>query len=135
MMQNIILILQLNGTFGPKQSISLCLYVIDCHENAYYFSLFLNHRISLFLFHRIGIPDYIRHFVTTACPQKNSPVSIIVQYSKYLENLIEIFTTELNTYLYIVCKNSWKFNVKIVFYYMFSINPALYPCVISNDAV
>ena len=27
----------------------------------------------------------------------------------------------LGTYLYIVCKNSWKFNVKNVFYYMFSI--------------
>jgi len=42
-------------------------------------------------------------------------------YAKYLENVIEIFTTEFSTYLYIVCKNSWKFNLKIVFYYVFSI--------------
>jgi len=45
----------------------------------------------------------------------------MVLYLKYLANIIEIFTTEFSTYLYIVCKNSWKFNVKIVFYYMFSI--------------
>jgi len=38
-----------------------------------------------------------------------------------LANIIEIFTTEFSTYLYIVCISSWKFNVKIVFYYMFSI--------------
>ena len=33
--------------------------------------------------------------------------------------MIEIFTTKFSTYLYIVCKNSWKFKVKIIFYYMF----------------
>jgi len=38
-----------------------------------------------------------------------------------LADIIEIFSTEFSIYLYIVCKNSWKFNVKIVFYYMFSI--------------
>jgi len=38
-----------------------------------------------------------------------------------LANIIEIFTTEFSTHLYIVCKNSFKFNVNIVFYYMFSI--------------
>jgi len=38
-----------------------------------------------------------------------------------LADIIEIFTTEFGIYLYIVCKNLWKFNVKIVFYYMFSI--------------
>jgi len=43
------------------------------------------------------------------------------QYSKYLANIIEIFTTEFSTYLYFVCKNSCKFNVKIAFYYMFLI--------------
>ena len=51
---------------------------------------------------------------------KKRPLSIMVQYSKYLANIIEIFTTEFSIYLYIICKNSWKFNVKIVFYYMFS---------------
>jgi len=35
--------------------------------------------------------------------------------------MIETFTTVFSTYVYIVCKNSWKFNVKIAFYYMFSI--------------
>jgi len=44
-----------------------------------------------------------------------------VLYSKYWANIIEIFTTELSTYLYTARKNLWKFNVKIVFYYMFSI--------------
>jgi len=29
--------------------------------------------------------------------------------------------SEFSTYLYIVSKNTWKFNVKIMFYYMFSI--------------
>jgi len=37
-----------------------------------------------------------------------------------MANITEIFTTEFSTYLYIVCKNLWKFKVKIVFYYMFS---------------
>jgi len=37
-----------------------------------------------------------------------------------LANIIEIFTTEFSRYLYIVCKNSWKFNVRIVFYYVFN---------------
>jgi len=40
---------------------------------------------------------------------------------KYLANIIEIFTTEFSTYLYIVCKNSWKFNVQIEFYYVFTL--------------
>ena len=38
-----------------------------------------------------------------------------------LGNIIEFFTTEFSIYLYVVCKNLWKFNVKIIFYYMFSI--------------
>jgi len=38
-----------------------------------------------------------------------------------LADIIEIFTTEFRTYLYIVYKNSWKFNVKMAFYCMFSI--------------
>jgi len=37
-----------------------------------------------------------------------------------LTNIIEIFTTEFSTYVYIMCKNSWKFNLKIVFYYVFN---------------
>ena len=37
-----------------------------------------------------------------------------------LGNIIEIFTTEFSTHLYTVCKNSWKFNVKVVFYYVFN---------------
>jgi len=37
-----------------------------------------------------------------------------------LADIIEIFTTEFSSYLHIVCKNSWKFNVKIVFYYVFN---------------
>jgi len=37
-----------------------------------------------------------------------------------LANIIEIFTTEFSTYVYIVCKCSWECNVKIVFYYIFS---------------
>jgi len=45
----------------------------------------------------------------------------MVYYSKYLADIIEIFTTEFSIYLYIVCKNSWTFNVKIVFYYISSI--------------
>jgi len=53
--------------------------------------------------------------------EKNGPLIIMVQYSKYLANIIEIFTTEFSTHCYIVCKNSWTFNVKIVYYYMFSI--------------
>jgi len=38
-----------------------------------------------------------------------------------LTNIIEIFATKFITYLYIVCKNSWKFNENIVFYYMFTV--------------
>jgi len=38
-------------------------------------------------------------------------------YSKYLANSTEILTTEFG----IVCQNLWKFSVKIVFYYTFSI--------------
>jgi len=38
-----------------------------------------------------------------------------------LADITEIFTTEFSIYLYIMCTNSWKFNVKIVFYYVFSI--------------
>jgi len=52
--------------------------------------------------------------LTAACPRKNGPLSIMVSYSRYRTNIKEIFTTEFSTYLYIVCKNSWKFNVKIV---------------------
>jgi len=37
-----------------------------------------------------------------------------------LADIIKIFTTEFSIYLYIVCKNLWKFNVKIVFYYVFN---------------
>jgi len=60
--------------------------------------------------------------VYTACPRKNGPPKYNgVVFEKYLANIIEIFTTEFGTYLYIVCKNSWKFNVKIIFYDMFSI--------------
>ena len=36
-------------------------------------------------------------------------------------NGVEIITTEFSIYFNIVCNNSWKFNVKIVFYYTFSI--------------
>jgi len=39
--------------------------------------------------------------------------------STKMANIIEIFTTEFSTYFYIVCQKSWKFNVKIVFYYTF----------------
>jgi len=38
-----------------------------------------------------------------------------------MANITEIFITEFSTHLYIVCKNSWKFIVKLLFYYMFSI--------------
>ena len=48
----------------------------------------------------------------------NKRIYIMVQYSKYMANMIEIFTTEFSTYLYIVCNNSWKFNVRTVFYCM-----------------
>ena len=58
----------------------------------------------------------------TVCPRKNAPPP---KYNgvvfKILANISEIFTTEFSTYLYIACKNSWMFNVKIVFYYVFSI--------------
>jgi len=53
--------------------------------------------------------------------EKNAPLSINPQYSNYWANISEIFTTEFITYLYIVCINSWKFKVKILYYYMFSI--------------
>jgi len=66
----------------------------------------------------IQIQDTIQY---TACPEKNGPLRIMVYYSKYLANITEVFTTEFSTYLYIMCKNSWTFKVKIVFYYMFSI--------------
>jgi len=49
------------------------------------------------------------------------PSSIMVQYSKYWANISETFTTEFSKYLYTVCKNLWKFNVKIICYYTFSI--------------
>jgi len=45
----------------------------------------------------------------------NGATPLMVKYSKHLANIIEIFTTEFRGYLYIVCKNLWKFNVKIVF--------------------
>jgi len=60
------------------------------------------------------------HLYIQCVHEKTALLSIMV-YSKYLADIIEIFTTEFSIYLYIVCKNSWKFNVKIVFYYMFSI--------------
>jgi len=63
-----------------------------------------------------------KQVLSTACPRKNGPPKYnVVQYSKYLANITEIFTTEFSTYLYIVCKNLWKFNVEITFYYIFSI--------------
>jgi len=37
-----------------------------------------------------------------------------------LANIVGILTIEFSRYLYVVCKNWWKFNEKIVFYYMFS---------------
>jgi len=49
--------------------------------------------------------------------KKQPPKYNDVWCSKYLANIIEIFTTQL----YIEGKNTWKFNVKIVFYYVFSI--------------
>ena len=56
----------------------------------------------------------------TACPRKNGP--------RYNGVVFEIlgkhqwnFTTEFSIYVYIMCKNSRKFNVKIVFYYTFLI--------------
>jgi len=41
-------------------------------------------------------------------------------YSKYCANISEIFTTEFSMYLYTVWRNSWKFNVKVVFDYAFN---------------
>jgi len=40
---------------------------------------------------------------------------------KYNGVVFEICTTSFSMYLYIVCKNLWKCNVEIIFYYMFSI--------------
>jgi len=55
----------------------------------------------------------------TACPRKTPP--------KYNGVVLEIrgkhhwnFTTEFGTYLKTASKNSWKFNVKIAFYYAFN---------------
>jgi len=67
----------------------------------------------------------------------------MVYYLKYLANIIEIFKTEFSTYLYVVCKNSWKFNVKIIFYFQFLVQNTSFrdntdSCtftVISNEAV
>ena len=72
--------------------------------------------MSHFTYGRIRAPQ-----IYSVSTKKRPPLSIIVYYSKYLADIIEIFTTEFSIYLYIVCKNLWKFNVKIVFYYMFSI--------------
>jgi len=59
---------------------------------------------------------------TTACPQKRPPPKYKLNgVGKYLANIIAIFTTKFSTYLYVVCNYSWKCNVKIAFYYMFSI--------------
>jgi len=52
---------------------------------------------------------------------KKRPLSIQKQYSQYWANITEIFTAEFSTHLYIACKNLWKFNIKIIFYDMFSI--------------
>jgi len=38
-----------------------------------------------------------------------------------LADIIEIFTIEFSIYLYIVCNNSWKFNVMIVFFTCFQL--------------
>jgi len=40
--------------------------------------------------------------------EKTAPLSIMVQYSKYLVNITEMFTTEFSTHLYIVCKKFVK---------------------------
>jgi len=71
-------------------------------------------------------PDYSlssaadNYSVSIKTPPKYNGV-VFKEYSKYLANISEIFTTEFSTYLYILCKNLWKFKVKIVFYYTFSI--------------
>jgi len=47
----LILTVQLNGTFGPKQPRSLCSYIVDCRENAYYFlCIFGPQNLSVFGF-------------------------------------------------------------------------------------
>ena len=60
---------------------------------------------------------------STVCPRENAPAPSIMPYT--IQNTgqtwVNFFTTEFNTNVYTVCKNSWKFNVKIVFYCMFSI--------------
>jgi len=56
---------------------------------------------------------------------KTPPLSIMVSYSKYWAKINVIFTTEFSIYLYIVCKNSWKFNVRIIFYHVFSTDEEL----------
>jgi len=58
---------------------------------------------------------YLQHVHEKTPPKHNGVVFEI------LGNIIEIFTTEFSIYLYIVCKNSWKFHTEIVFYYMFSL--------------
>ena len=56
----------------------------------------------------------------SSCPQKRTMPKYNGVSLKNWENIIEIFTTEFSTYMYIVCKNSRKFNVKIVLYCIFS---------------
>jgi len=62
-----------------------------------------------------------KYSLYTACPQNARRRSIMAYYSRYWANISEIFTSEFSTHLYIVCKNKWKFNVKIIFYYTISI--------------
>ena len=56
---------------------------------------------------------------TTACPRKSAPKHNGVVF-EILGNINDISTTECSTYLYIAYKNSWKFNVKIIIYYVFN---------------
>jgi len=78
-------------------------------QRYYYFT-------NLQSYHRLDLP-----LLLLQCVHEKRPPSIMSWYTKYLANISEIFTTEFSAYLYIVCKNSWKFKAKIIFYYMFSI--------------
>jgi len=67
-----------------------------------------------------SILSNLLHLLYTACPQKNAPTP---KYNGVVFEILgkhQIFTTEFSTYLYTVWKNSWKFNVKTVFYYVFN---------------
>jgi len=59
--------------------------------------------------------NYIRDNYSVSTKKRPPKYNGVVFETDYLANIIEIVTTEFSIHLYTVCKNSWKFHVKIVF--------------------